>query len=103
MTHKQNKTFKQEDVKQDHMLVEYVAGMSSRRGAVRAKTNLVTFQFWLNILALILPGPCRGLMIACELLHVHVENVSKMEFPNPPCHVGSQESGYSGHSGCRTP
>ena len=67
MTHKQNKTFKQEDVKQDHMLVEYVAGKSSRRGAVRAKTNLVTFHFGLDIEALILPGACRCLRTFASL------------------------------------
>ena len=56
MTRKHNKTVKQEDVKQDHMLVEYVAGKSSRRGAVRTKTNLVTFHFGLDILTLTLLG-----------------------------------------------
>ena len=56
MTCQQDKTVKQEPVKQDHMLVEYVAGMSSRRGAVRAKTNLVTFHFGLDILTLTLLG-----------------------------------------------
>ena len=60
------------------MLVEYVAGMSSRRGAKQAKTNLDTFRFWMRAWALMPFTPSHDLRVEpsrtfpayCEVEHL---------------------------------